>query len=51
MCKDNIEEQRKEFKKQIEELNEKLKKEEDEEKKNAFIYKNYYIERDLSKKD
>lgn len=51
MGKENLEKLREEFEKELEKLNETLKKQAEEEKKNKVIYKNYYIERDLPKKE
>lgn len=50
MCKDNIEDLKKEFKKELEQLDKKIKQAE-EEKKSKVIYKNYYIERDIQKEE
>lgn len=50
MSKENIEGLRKEFKKELKKLEETLKKQSEEEKKDRVIYKTYYIERGSYKK-
>lgn len=50
MGRENIEKFKEEFKKQMQELDKKLK-EQEEEKKDIPKYKNYYIKRNLSKKE
>lgn len=50
MGRENIEKLQEEFKKQIKELDKKLK-EQEEEKKDIPKYKNYYIKRDLPRKE
>lgn len=51
MSKESLEKLKKEFEKELKKLDETLKKQAEEEKKNKVIYKTYYIERDLPKKE
>lgn len=52
MSKENLEKLKEEFKKQINELDKKIKEKEEEENKGSTpVYKNYYIKRNLSKKE